>query len=116
MFSGFTSPPDAAALTSLPPESFGTRGDEAGVAADVPDVDELRDGDGAGPPGAGVGPGQRGFGGSSRPVSSMVPDGGAAASAGSATQPRATGIQVCGEAPAPVRTGASFTARAETIQ
>ncbi len=46
--------------------------------------------------------------GMSRPVSSIVPDGGAAASAGSATQPRATGIQVCGEAPPPTRAGASF--------
>ena len=54
--------------------------------------------------------------GSSRPVSSMVPDGGATASAGSATQPRATGIQVCGVAPPPFRAGASLTAKAETIQ
>ena len=54
--------------------------------------------------------------GSSRPVSRMVPDGGATASAGSATQPRATGIQVCGEAAAPLSTGASVTAKAETTQ
>ena len=67
-------------------------------------------------PGPASVPGSGASDGSSRPVSSMTPDGGAAASAGSATQPRATGIQVCGEAPAPVRTGASFTARAETIQ
>ena len=78
---------------------FGRRGDKARVAADVPVVDEFGDRDGAGAAGVrGRCCGSGGSDGSSRPVSSMVPDGGAAASAGSATQPRATGIQVCGEA------------------
>ena len=38
MFSGFTSPPDAAALTSVPPDSSVVRGDKARVAADVPEL------------------------------------------------------------------------------
>src|SRR3990170_2803742 len=45
-------------------------------------------------PGAGALPGTGASDGSSLPVSRIVPDGGAPASAGSVIQPRATGIQV----------------------